>query len=281
MRCLIVFGLFFALPGPAGLAVPAPNNAERIPKLIADLDADNFRTREAATKELLRFGVEALPALKDALAESPSEEAARRIKSILQVINPVFEGHSPGWHWVYQDLVHSQTFKSPGTTIDDLKLRVARMNEKKPAGALEVEVRDAGLAKIYFRGTIAAADSTTGFKWHTVKSTHKAALAEGEDYVLLFHSRDTRNTACWALNAIYSDLYPQGQHGVHAHEDFFFEIRFANRRTLRVGPDGENTKAKTPNNSGNGGGTELRYGTLKLGGQRELPEGKEVREGRK
>lgn len=276
MRCLIAFSLFFTLPGPASLAVPAPNNTQRIPKLIAELDADNFRTRESATKELLRIGIDALPALKEALAKSPSEEAARRIKGILQVINPVYEGHSPGWHWVYQDLVHSQSFRSPATSIDELKLRVARMNAKKPAGALEVEIRDAGLTKIYFRGSIAAAESTTDFKWHKVKPTHRAELAVGEDYVLLFHSRDTQNTACWAVNAIYTDLYPQGQHGVHAHEDFFFEIRFANRRTLRVGPDGENTKAKTPINSGNEGGTELRYGTLKLGGEKELPEGEEV-----
>jgi hypothetical protein len=275
--CRLFFTVFvlviFASPA---LSVPAPNSRDTIARLIADLDSDNFRTREAATKELLRIGIDALPALKDAMAKSPSEEAARRIKSILQTINPVYEGHSSGWHWVFQDLAHSQTFKSTGGGIESVKLRVARMNDGKPGDDLTVEIRDPSLGKIYFRGTITAEASTREFRWHTVKTAHKAELKEGEQYLLIFHSRGTVNTAPWAVNAIYQDIYPHGQHGVHAHEDFFFEIQFTNRRTLRVGPDGENTKMKTPINSGNGGGTAQLYGEQRLADGKKLPDGEAV-----
>src|SRR5205814_2152820 len=158
---------------------------ERIASLIADLDSDNFRTREAAHRGLLDIGPDAVPALRDALARNPSEDCIRRLKSVLQTLHPVFEGHSNGWHWVYQDLAQGQTFKPAGSSIRQLRLRVARMNKNKPAGALEVEIRDSQLKKIYLRGQIPAADSTVEFKWHTVKLDHVADLKEGEEYVLI------------------------------------------------------------------------------------------------
>lgn len=144
------------------------------------------------------------------------------------------------------------------------------MNAKKPADALTVEVRDPSLATVYFRGALPADHSTTDFKWHAVKSTPKAELKEGASYLLIFHSRGTQNTACWAVNAICRDIYP---HGVHAHEDFFVEIQFANCRTLRVGPEGENTEDKTPISSGNEGGTPHVYGEQRLADGKKLPDG--------
>jgi hypothetical protein len=52
-------------------------------RLIADLDADDFATREKASAELTKFGDEAVPALRAALAGKPSPEALRRITAIL------------------------------------------------------------------------------------------------------------------------------------------------------------------------------------------------------
>ena len=105
---------------------------------------------------------------------------------------------------------------------------------------------------------------------------HRADLKEGETYWLIFHSRDTAAKACWAVNAIYRDVYPHGRANQHAHEDFFFAIEFGNRRTLRVGPDGENTPQKLPINSGNQGGIPFGNGKLTLAGQAVLPQGQMV-----
>lgn len=259
---------------PAALfAVPAPKLNERIAQLIADLNSDNFRTREAAHRELLQFGPDAVPALKDALARGPAEDATRRLKTVLQTIHPVFEAHSNGWHWVYENLAQGQTFKPAGSKIEKLRLRVARMNKNQPAGALEVEIRDAQLKKVYLRGHIPAADSTVEFKWHTVKLDHVADLTESDEYVLIFQSRDTASKACWAVNAVYKDVYPHGQHSQHATEDFFFEMQFSIRRTLRVGPEDDVTDEKVPINSGNEGGTPFRMGGLFLPGRGEVPDG--------
>jgi WD40 repeat protein len=52
-------------------------------RLIADLDADDFATREKASAELTKRGDEAVPALRAALAAKPSPEALRRITAIL------------------------------------------------------------------------------------------------------------------------------------------------------------------------------------------------------
>jgi hypothetical protein len=58
-------------------------NAERLKRLIADLDHDTFRVREAVAKELARCGQEIEPALREALAGKPSLESRRRIQDLL------------------------------------------------------------------------------------------------------------------------------------------------------------------------------------------------------
>jgi WD domain, G-beta repeat len=54
--------------------------------LIADLDNDDFDRREAASKQLAAFGAQAEPALRKALAETPSAEVRSRIKPLLKTI---------------------------------------------------------------------------------------------------------------------------------------------------------------------------------------------------
>jgi hypothetical protein len=59
------------------------DDEKRIARLIADLDADEFAAREAATKELAKLGEAAVPALQRALKDNPSLEKASRIKTLL------------------------------------------------------------------------------------------------------------------------------------------------------------------------------------------------------
>jgi WD40 repeat protein len=65
----------------------------RVQKLLADLDAEDFAAREAAGKELARFGPLVEPALRQALAETTSEEVRKRVQPLLKAL----EG------WVIQD----------------------------------------------------------------------------------------------------------------------------------------------------------------------------------
>jgi WD40 repeat protein len=59
-------------------------DAKRLAKLIADLDSDEFDTREAAMKELAKAGHDAAPALRKALADSPSAEVRDRVGQLLK-----------------------------------------------------------------------------------------------------------------------------------------------------------------------------------------------------
>jgi WD40 repeat protein len=64
---------------------PVPKVTEaRLRQLIADLDADVFDKREAASLELRRIGRDAEQALRAALKETASIEARRRIESVLE-----------------------------------------------------------------------------------------------------------------------------------------------------------------------------------------------------
>lgn len=276
VRIFLVVAVLLSLALPAR-SVPVPTAKERIDRLIKDLDHDNFRVREEATRELLRIGLDAIPALKETLTRNPPEESAQRIRKLLQTINPVFEAHSNGWHWVYADMAQGQTFKASGTTIQQLKVRLARMNRNQPAGDMDIEIRSTDLKQIYLRGSVPAANSTVEFQWHKVKLDHVADLKEGEEYWLIFHSRGTVSKACWAVNAAYKDVYPHGRFCQHATEDLFFDMEFSNRRNLRVGPDGENTLQKLPVNSGNEGGQPgIAQGRLTLAGVGALPDGEAV-----
>jgi hypothetical protein len=63
---------------------PVVVDSKRAEKLLADLDSDDFDTREKASKELARLGTAAEPALRRALAARPALEAHRRIEKLLR-----------------------------------------------------------------------------------------------------------------------------------------------------------------------------------------------------
>ncbi len=58
--------------------------ARGLSRMIADLDADDFDRREAATKELAAAGAQAEPALRKALEDNPSPEARSRLERLLK-----------------------------------------------------------------------------------------------------------------------------------------------------------------------------------------------------
>jgi RNA polymerase sigma factor (sigma-70 family) len=79
------------LSGPRGvdflkarLKGDKPPDERRIARLIADLDADQFATREKASVELAKLGVRAEPALRRTLKGEVSAEVRRRVQSLLE-----------------------------------------------------------------------------------------------------------------------------------------------------------------------------------------------------
>jgi hypothetical protein len=60
-----------------------PVSAEKIARLLADLDDESFPVRDRAMKELERYGKFAEPALRQALKRKPSIEVHRRIEALL------------------------------------------------------------------------------------------------------------------------------------------------------------------------------------------------------
>ncbi|HKI38066.1 MAG TPA: sigma-70 family RNA polymerase sigma factor [Gemmataceae bacterium] len=71
---------------------PVPG-AERIAKLIAELDDDEFKVRERASEELEKLGAAADAALHRALESKPSAEVRKRIEALLAKRSPA--GMSP------------------------------------------------------------------------------------------------------------------------------------------------------------------------------------------
>jgi RNA polymerase sigma factor (sigma-70 family) len=68
---------------------PVPHlDADRVPRLLADLDSDNFADRDRATAELARCAEAAEMALRRAAAQSPSAEARARVKQVLPRLEP-------------------------------------------------------------------------------------------------------------------------------------------------------------------------------------------------
>ncbi len=64
---------------------PLEGGPERLARLIAGLDAEEFATREAASQRLALFGEVAVPALRAAQARNPSAEQSRRIEPLLDL----------------------------------------------------------------------------------------------------------------------------------------------------------------------------------------------------
>jgi WD40 repeat protein len=62
-------------------------DGKRVAALIADLDADEFDTREKATKELAAIGTRVVPALRRTLAGSVSAEVRQRVEGLLKKLD--------------------------------------------------------------------------------------------------------------------------------------------------------------------------------------------------
>ena len=72
-----------------------PADPQRVKGWIAELDAEDFARRDAATRELRRLGREVEPALRDALKAGASAEATVRIEGLLHHLAADLENGQP------------------------------------------------------------------------------------------------------------------------------------------------------------------------------------------
>jgi hypothetical protein len=68
-------------------SAPSPPALKEVPRLITELDADDFQTREKASAMLEQIGRPALLSLRKALEGNPSLEARRRLEELLQKLD--------------------------------------------------------------------------------------------------------------------------------------------------------------------------------------------------
>jgi hypothetical protein len=68
------------------LAEQPPIEAQKIQRLLIELNDDQFEVRERATAELIKVGLVAEPAARKALASTSSEEVRTRLKKVLDYL---------------------------------------------------------------------------------------------------------------------------------------------------------------------------------------------------
>ena len=121
-----------------------PEKPRDINQLVADLDADEFQTREKASKELRKLGIAAEPALRKALQRKPSLEVQLRVEHILaqsegppppdvlqgrraiEVLEKVATPKS-------RELLHKLAKAAPGSQLgDDAQAALTRLKQRLP-----------------------------------------------------------------------------------------------------------------------------------------------------
>ncbi len=69
-------------------AAPAspPLDDQELARLVAQLDANDFRVRDRATRRLREAGLDAVPRLRQAAEQSPSAEVRARLAEVIAAI---------------------------------------------------------------------------------------------------------------------------------------------------------------------------------------------------
>src|SRR5205814_105388 len=65
------------------------SHVKEVARLLADLDSNDFATRQKAMKELEHLGELVAPALRQALADRPSAEVKRQLELLLEALDGV------------------------------------------------------------------------------------------------------------------------------------------------------------------------------------------------
>src|SRR5262249_26230428 len=66
----------------------APIDADKLARLLKDLDSPNFEVRDKASRELVEIGQTIVAPLRKALSKSPAPEVRRRVEEVLELSAP-------------------------------------------------------------------------------------------------------------------------------------------------------------------------------------------------
>jgi hypothetical protein len=103
----------------AGVTTAAGQEPEAVAKLIGQLCAADFRTRQDASNSLAKMGSPALPALRKALTSDVELEAKRRIEHVIaRIENTILQTEEKLW----------QEFDAPRRGIRDRLVRILTRN---------------------------------------------------------------------------------------------------------------------------------------------------------
>ena len=122
------------------LHAAAPADAERINRLIADLNSDEFAVRKKAHQELQKQGESALPVLRKALAGNPPAETRKRLKELVEMASGANLPRDR-----LRDLRAVETLEKIGTPE---AIQVLKTLAKGSAGATLTEAAQAALARL-------------------------------------------------------------------------------------------------------------------------------------
>jgi dipeptidyl aminopeptidase/acylaminoacyl peptidase len=77
---------------------PVPSaEPDRVRRWVADLDSDDFKVRDAATRELISLDRQIEPELRKVLEGQPSPEVRRRVETLLRALEQSPSGKLLGW----------------------------------------------------------------------------------------------------------------------------------------------------------------------------------------
>jgi WD40 repeat protein len=120
---------------------PVPKDfADRLRQQIADLDNDDFRTRELAMRELTRLGPDAVLPLHAAMDAKPSVEAKKRIEALLKELHP----------WYIKDPETLRTVRAIWVLQRMATPEARALLESLAAGAPEARITQEGKAALRF-----------------------------------------------------------------------------------------------------------------------------------
>ena len=129
--------------------------------------------------------------------------------------------YTDGYMPVAGEVRHVQTFKSSGTTVTGVSLRLARTTEV-PEDDLFIEIREPGKAEPLAKGFIPVEWQNPGpkvrgkavvrfYQWFSGQ-VKAEGLVKGRTYELVISSPDSFEAAPWLVNAFYRDAYPDGEY---------------------------------------------------------------------
>jgi hypothetical protein len=126
-------------------AQPTPEQAVKIKKLIARLDADEFTEREAASTALNEFGAVAEIPLREAFARETSPEARMRLTRLLSSVEALKCDLTGEWEESMENIGHKNYYRLTTGPAGELRMAVTDYSEYQEFTIDTIRIKDGKL----------------------------------------------------------------------------------------------------------------------------------------